>query len=243
MFTGLIEEVGELGSLRAAAGGLRLGIACPALAPTLDVGASLAVDGVCLTVTSRNRGGVEVEAVGDSLEKTTLRRLKQGSRVNLERPLTAGARLAGHIVTGHVVGTARVLSWGPRASGATRGRRSDLEAWFLTIGLSRSWADRIAAEGSIAIDGISLTVAGLEGGEGRSARDLLQARISVIPHTRAATNLATKRVGDEVNIELDIIASYIRAAVAVFLQGGSTDGELMKRPALDIERLGEWGYR
>jgi len=237
MFTGLIEELGELRSLKAAATGLRLGIACPALAPALDIGASVAVNGACLTVTSLGRDGFEAEAVGDTLVKTTLRGMKRGARVNLERALSAAGRLDGHIVMGHVTGTARVRSWGPVSSPGARAARDDLEAWFLGIDLDPSWADRVAAEGSIAIDGISLTVAGLAVADGR-----LEARISVIPHTRLATSLADRRAGDLVNVELDVLASYVRAAVAALL-GKDAGAEVRSDTRLDLEQLKSWGYR
>jgi riboflavin synthase len=244
MFTGLIEGIGEIASLHAAATGLRLGIVCPALAPSLDVGASIAVDGVCLTVTSRDRKGFEAEAVGDTLEKTTLRKMKRGARVNLERPLSAGGRLDGHIVMGHVTGRAPILSWGPAASSTKGSGRSDLEAWFLVVGLDPSWADRIVPEGSVAIDGISLTVAGLEGADDFPESGRFAARISVIPHTRLATNLGDKRVGNEVNVELDVVASYVHAAVAAFFRRGAA-GERPERggTSFDMEQLKAWGYR
>jgi riboflavin synthase len=247
MFTGLIEEVGEIGSLRIAATGLRLGLLCPPLASALSIGASIAVDGVCLTVTSHGRDTFEVEAVGDTLEKTTLRKMRRGTRVNLERPLPAGGRLDGHMVMGHVTGRARILSWGPAASSAAKAGENDLTAWFLTIDLDPVWADRVAVEGSIAVDGISLTVAGLEGlesltGPPESAR--FAARISVIPHTRLATGLANKKIGDEVNVELDVLASYVRTAVAaLFRSGADAEASALGSRGLDLEQLKSWGYR
>lgn len=244
MFTGLIEEVGELGSLRVADTGMRLGIVCPALASVLGIGASVAVDGVCLTVTSRGRDGFELEAVGDTLEKTTLRRMRPGARVNLERPLSAAGRLDGHIVLGHVTGTARIRSWGPAAPGTGASSSGEPGAWFLVVDLDPSWADRVAVEGSIAIDGISLTVAGLEGPGDSSESGRLAARISVIPHTRLATSLAHKRAGDEVNVELDVLASYVSAAVAAFFRTGvGADASGRGAARLDMEQLRSWGYR
>jgi riboflavin synthase len=248
MFTGLIEEVGVLGTMRAAATGTRLGIRCPSLARVLRVGESVAVNGACLTVVSRGGDDFDVEAVGDTLEKTTLRRAKPGARVNLERALSAAGRLDGHLVMGHVTGTARIRSWAPAASAASAAQaespRGDLEAWFLVVDLDPSWADRVAAEGSIAIDGVSLTVAGLDGADDSSGSGRLEARISVIPHTRLATNLADRKAGDEVNVELDVIASYVRAAVAAFFKGGATGGTPAPDASrLDIERLKSWGYR
>jgi riboflavin synthase len=244
MFTGLIEEVGVLGSMRVAEKGIRLDIRCPSLARALRIGESVAVNGACLTVVSRGRDDFDVEAVGDTLEKTTLRRAKPGARVNLERALSAAGRLDGHIVMGHVTGTAVIRSWGPAAQAAAESPRGDLEAWFLVVDLDPSWADRVAAEGSIAIDGISLTVAGLENADGPPGRSRLAARISVIPRTRLMTSLADRKAGDEVNVELDVIASYVRQAVAAFLKGGATGGTPVPDAArLDMERLRSWGYR
>lgn len=244
MFTGLIEKVGELRSLRTAGTGMRLGIRCPDLAAGLGIGASVAVDGVCLTVTSSGGDGFELEAVGDTLEKTTLRGLVRGDRVNLERPLQAGGRLDGHIVTGHVTGTARIRSWGPAARGTGGSAREDPEAWFLALELDPSWADRVAAEGSIAVDGISLTVAALEAGDPASGSGRLAARISVIPHTRLATNLADRKAGDLVNVELDVLASYVRAAVSALLRpGAAAETSAEAGPRIDLEILRSWGYR
>jgi riboflavin synthase len=244
MFTGLIEEVGLLDSLRAAATGMRLGIRCPSLAPSLSVGESVAVNGACLTVVSRGRDSFDAEAVGDTLEKTTLRRMKPGAQLNLERALPAAGRLDGHMVMGHVTGTARIRSWGPASQAAAESQKGGLEAWFLVVDLDPSWADRVAAEGSIAIDGISLTVAGLEGTDGHPESGRLGARISVIPHTRLATSLATRKAGDEVNVELDVIASYVRSAVAAFFKAGAAGrSPASEASRLDIERLRSWGYR
>jgi riboflavin synthase len=243
MFTGLIEEVGALVSLRASSAGIRAGIRCPVLAPSLKVGDSVAVNGVCLTLRSLGRDGFEAEAVGDTLEKTTLRRIRQGARVNLERALSAAGRLDGHMVMGHVTGTARIRSWGPDASAGTESGGDGPAAWFLVVDLDPSWADRVAAEGSMAIDGISLTVAALEGADDPRGGGL-RARFSVIPQTRQATNLADRKAGDEVNVELDILASYVSAAVAAFFRADASSGApLGADSGIDIERLKSWGYR
>ncbi len=235
MFTGLIEEVGAIGSLRAEATGMKIGIRCPTLTPALDIGESIAVNGVCLTVTARSRDDFEVQAVGDTLEKTTLRGMRPGARVNLERALRASGRLDGHFVTGHVTGRARIKSWGPAAAATSSSPREALEAWFLVIDLDPAWAGRVAAEGSIAIDGISLTVAGIENSE---------ARISVIPSTRLATCLSDRKAGDEVNVELDVLASYVYAAVAALLGADAAAGIVLRgSPRIDIEQLKSWGYR
>ncbi len=223
MFTGLIEEVGSVASVAKGAGGLRIEILSPFPSGALEVGSSVCVDGVCLTVTALAPRRFTVEAVGDTLEKTTLKRLERGARVNLERALSASGRLDGHLVMGHVTGTAEILSFGP-ASGA-----DPREAWFLVLGLHGAWSDRVVPEGSIAVDGISLTVAEIDAFSPGAKR--MTARISVIPHTREKTALADKKAGDEVNVELDLIASYVRAAV----RAAATSG-------VSREQLQSWGY-
>jgi riboflavin synthase len=132
------------------------------------------------------------------------------------------------MVMGHVTGAARVDSWGPEAGRSSQGAG----AWFLVLDLDPSWADRVAPEGSIAVDGISLTVAEVTHDSAVGASGLL-ARISIIPHTRLATTLALKREGDFVNIELDILASYVRAAMSVVFGKGR---------AITPEALRSWGY-
>ena len=144
---------------------------------------------------------------------------------------------------GHVTGRARIKSWGPAAAATASSPRDALEAWFLVIDLDPAWADRVAAEGSIAIDGISLTVAGLESAESLS-ETAARARISVIPHTRLATSLADKKAGDEVNVELDVLASYVHAAVAALLGADAAAGIVLRGgPRIDMEQLKSWGYR
>jgi riboflavin synthase len=168
--------------------------------------------------------------VGDTLAKTTFRNLKPGSRVNLERALPADGRLGGHIVMGHVNGTARILSWRPERGGAAG---SEMAAWFLSLELQPSWMDRVAPEGSIAVDGVSLTVAGVTRGSPVTAAATASARLSIIPHTRKATTFALKKEGDLVNIELDILAAYARAR---------TDAAPVNARGLTFEMLTGWGY-
>ena len=222
MFTGLIEAVGSAASVSRSSQGILIEILCPTVANGLAIGDSINVDGVCQTVVTATASTFSVEAVGDTLAKTNFRRLKPGARVNLERAMRADGRFGGHMVMGHVTGTARILSW-----------RAEAGAWLLTLGLDPSWEDRVSPEGSIAVDGISLTVAEVVRGAASSGVRSLSARMSIIPHTRQATTLALKKEGDLVNIELDILASYVRAAVkAVFTQGSG----------LTQEKLNSWGY-
>jgi riboflavin synthase len=230
MFTGLIEEIGRVDSIHGSQrGGMRIVILCPPIARELAVGDSVNVDGVCQTVVAATASTFSVEAVGDTLEKTTLGELKQGTRVNLERSMRADGRFGGHMVMGHVSGTARILSWGPEGNPADSGAA----AWFLVLELQPSWADRVVAEGSIAVDGVSLTVAEISGSVALSSSKGLSARMSIIPHTRKATTLALKKEGDLVNIELDILASYVRAALKTAFR---------QDPGLTLEKLVGWGY-
>ena len=229
MFTGLIEAVGGVDSIRGGSEGMRIGILCPPVASGLALGDSINVNGVCQTVVAVTQSTFWVEAVGDTLVKTTFRKLARGSRVNLERALRADGRFGGHMVTGHVTGTARIVSW----EEGTGGAGSEAGAWFLVIELEPSWEDRVVPEGSIAVDGISLTVAEVTRDAAFSRTGSLCARASIIPHTRIATTLAERKAGDVVNVELDILASYARAAVKAVL-GKST--------GISLEKLGSWGY-
>jgi riboflavin synthase len=223
MFTGLIETVGSIESVTGGPEAMRITIHGPAIAAGLALGDSVNIDGACQTVVAVTPSTFAVEAVGDTLVKTTFRTFTRGARVNLERAMRADGRFGGHMVTGHVTGTARILSWGP-GTGASGGGAG---AWFLLLALDPAWEDRVVPEGSIAVDGISLTVA--EVGIG-------QARISIIPHTRLATTLAEKKAGDLVNIELDILAAYVRAAMRAVLGAAKGQG------GVSMEKLKDWGY-
>ncbi|HUI70943.1 MAG TPA: riboflavin synthase [Spirochaetia bacterium] len=229
MFTGLIEAIGRIESVEAGSQGMRIGVFCPPIASELAIGDSINIDGACQTVVATSPSSLSVEAVGDTLVKTTFRGFKRGTKVNLERALRADGRFGGHIVTGHVTGTGRILSWGPHPAQAG----FEVGAWFLTLNLESSWEDRVAPEGSIAVDGISLTIAALDREPKGSGSAGLRARISVIPHTRQATTLPLKKQGDLVNIELDILASYARAAVKAAVASA---------PGLSLEKLASWGY-
>jgi len=229
MFTGLIEAIGSIQSIKAGSQGMRIGILCPSVARELAIGDSVNIDGACQTIVATTSSGFSVEAVGDTLVKTIFRGYKRGSKVNLERAVRADGRLGGHIVMGHVTGTARILSWGPQRGQAGSGAG----AWFLTLDLEPAWEDRVASEGSIAVDGISLTVAEVDRRARSNGAVGLRARISIIPHTRQKTTLALKKQGDIVNIELDILASYARAAVKA---------SIASAPGLTMEKLASWGY-
>jgi len=189
MFTGIVSEIGIVRSVEPLAGGVELAIEGAETVRRLSVGASVCVNGVCQTVVRLAGPVFRVQAVGATIEKTTLGRLSAGALVNLEPSLRAGDEIGGHLVTGHVDATARL---------ARLDRRG--EALLLSVDVPRELLRFTAPRGSIAIDGISLTVA-----EVREA----QVTISVIPYTRDRTIVRDYRVGGQVNVEVDLLARYV----------------------------------
>jgi len=190
MFTGLVSAVGTVRSSRAVAGGRDLDIASPFRG--LDLGESIAVDGACLTVTSRRGGVFGVRVVSTSLARTAFGDYRRGRRVNLERALRAGDRLGGHLVQGHVDGV-----------GTIRRVRREGDALLLDIGVPASVAAASVALGSITVDGVSLTV------NARPGRRRVQ--VSLIPYTLRHTTLGERRVGDRVHLEGDPIGKHVAA--------------------------------
>jgi riboflavin synthase len=192
MFTGLVESVGEVIERKPTGSGFRLRMASP-LAPELSPGDSLAVNGVCLTVILAENNEVHADIGPETVRVTTLGLVERGSIVNLERPLRADARFGGHFVQGHVDAIGRVEEL-----------RQENDFHWLTIGYPSELAPYIVHKGSIAVDGISLTVAGL----GADRFDIM-----VIPYTMAHTNLGRIHVRDKVNLECDMVGKYVvRAA-------------------------------
>lgn len=192
MFTGLVENVGEVLEVKRTSGGARVGIAT-ALASDLSPGESLAVNGVCLTVIVAHDGQVQADVGPETLRVTSLGGLERGALVNLERPLRADGRFGGHLVQGHV-----------DATGYIEDLRQDAEFYWLTVSFPSRLRPYIIPKGSIALDGISLTVAGL----GQDRFDIM-----IIPHTMAHTNLKQAQIRDRVNIECDMVGKYVvRAA-------------------------------
>jgi len=195
MFTGLIEECGEVCALSLAEGGARLTVCAPLVSSDAHLGDSIAVNGCCLTVTARAGEVLSFDLLRETLERTSLREAGVGTVVNLERALAAHARLGGHFVQGHIDGAAEVLAW-ERVGADHR----------LEIALPPESAKYVAYKGSIAIDGISLTVA-----EVKAASFV----VWIIPHTLAATNLRTRKPGARVNLEFDLLAKYVERILAV----------------------------
>jgi riboflavin synthase len=189
MFTGLVEEVGRIAAIDAAGGGVRLEVACAGVLDDLPDGASIAVDGCCVTVSARTSAGFAVDLMAPTLAATALGGLAVGDAVNLERALRADARLGGHLVQGHVDAVGEVLDVADEPG--TR---------WLTVGVPADLRRYVVPRGSLCIAGVSLTVARLEDG---------RATVGLIPHTLGATTLGDRRPGDRVNLEVDVVAKYV----------------------------------
>lgn len=186
MFTGIIEERGEV----LQTGGHRLAVTCRVVDADSAIGSSIAVNGVCLTVVERRDGHLAFDLSEETLVRSALARLTRGAPVNLERPVTLASRLGGHLVQGHVDGTGEVADIEPHEAGGVRMR----------IRIPIALLPYVVAKGSITVDGVSLTVAELHDDGITTA---------LIPHTLAVTTLGAARVGDLVNLEVDMIARYV----------------------------------
>ena len=194
MFTGLIEEVGRVVATRANDHGTKLEIAAPRTAREARTGESIAVNGCCLTLTSRRGDRLSFDLLEETIGRTNLKKLRQNNRLNLERALRADGRLGGHFVQGHVDCVSSII--GLEKEGAD---------FRLEVELPRKFAHYVASKGSIAVDGISLTVA-----------DVLPKSFVawIIPYTKRHTNLDRATIGDLVNLEFDILAKYVERMVA-----------------------------
>ncbi len=194
MFTGLIEEVGTVVAMRASDGGARLQIAAPRAAKEARSGESIAVNGCCLTLTSLRGDRVTFDLLEETIARTNLNRLRQNSPVNLEAALRAEGRLGGHFMQGHIDCVSPIVAFGK--SGAD---------FRLEIELPNEFAHYVASKGSIAVNGISLTIS-----------EVLPKSFAVwiIPYTKRHTNLNRARAGDLVNLEFDIIAKYVERMVS-----------------------------
>jgi riboflavin synthase len=194
MFTGIVETLGEVAEVKPTPSGFRLRVTTP-LSTDLTPGDSLAVNGVCLTVVAADASGVHMDVSPETLRVSALGALKRGTSVNLERPLRVDGRIDGHFVQGHV-----------DATGSIEELRQDGDAWWVTVKFPPSLASQIVRKGSIAVDGISLTVAGV---------DDKRFDVQVIPYTWEHTNLRFARVNDLVNLECDMLGKYVLRAMEV----------------------------
>jgi len=213
MFTGIVEDTGKVSRIVHRGQEKRLILELPPHLTEVQLGDSININGVCLTVVQKNEQGIELDLSLETLQKTALRDLKEGDKVNLERALRLTDRLGGHIVTGHVDGIGEIVE-----------KREEGDFFQLKIRIPESVSRYVVQKGSIAIDGISLTVNECQEGE---------IRMTLIPYTIEKTTLRQKRVGDRVNIEGDILGKYVEK----FLDRGDK-----KRGRVDLSFLKEHGF-
>src|SRR5512139_309955 len=215
MFTGIIEELGKVAALEPAAAGSRIRIHAPLVSADAREGDSICVNGVCLTAVQPAKDSFSADISPETLRRPRLSILRPGGVVNLERALAAGGRLGGHIVQGHVDGVGSIDALESVGGGN----------WWLTVSVPQELERYFVFKGSVAIDGISLTIAAVKQGK---------ISVAVIPHTYANTNLASKRLGDPVNLETDVLAKYVEKML------GSLDLKAARR--LTVDDLREQGY-
>jgi riboflavin synthase len=197
VFTGIVESLAAVRSVACEGPGVRLAIEVPWGREATAVGDSIAVNGVCLTVVGRTDQEFEFQAGPETLARTNLGELRPGDRVNLERALPAMARLSGHFVHGHVDGVAGISE-----------RRREEEWDWMDFSAARELTDQMVPKGSVAVDGVSLTLVSVSAG---------RFRVMLIPHTLAHTTLGIKPVGAAVNVEIDILSKYVQQAVRQIL--------------------------
>ena len=190
MFTGIVEELGTVGAFQAHGKGARLRVECATVLSDLAVGASIAVNGVCLTAVTVSERGFEADLAPETITRSNLGDLRAGSRVNLERPVTPATRLSGHIVQGHVDATGELVSLEELGE----------ENWWLKVRVPAALGRYIVEKGSITLDGISLTIASIDG-------DVIG--VTIIPHTFANTTLGHAKVGARLNVEVDVLAKHV----------------------------------
>lgn len=216
MFTGIIQEIGTLSAVKKVGGGIHIGVRAPESARELKVDDSVSVNGVCQTVIQKRGSVFTVEAVEETLSKTTLGLLAVSSRVNLELPVRLNDRLGGHLVQGHVDCVGTIGEVAKKAS-----------SWLITVHFPEEFNRYVIPVGSIAIDGISLTVAATTPGT---------LTVSIIPHTLEKTTLGSAERGRKVNLEFDLMGKYIEKIT----QSGKPLAGEEKR--VTEERLRQWGY-
>ncbi len=221
MFTGLIEGLGEVLAKRPMAKGTRLVLRAPFDLAETKLGDSMAVNGACLTVVEIKGDSFAVDVSPETLRRTTLGQLKVGEKVNLERALRWGDRLGGHLVSGHVDGVGEVVE-----------RKDQGDFIFFKIRIPKSLIRYVIEKGSIAIDGISLTINGL------SETEIF---LAIIPHTAAVTTIGLRRPGDRVNIEVDLIGKYVERLLGAYLPAQGQNASLGEE-GVTLEFLREKGF-
>lgn len=218
MFTGIIEEIGTVKNIVKGSRSIKLAIAARKVLENTNLGDSIAVNGVCLTVTALGRDGFTADVMPESMSKTNMGALKPGDRVNLERALTLASRLGGHIVSGHIDGTGEIIAM-----------EKDDNAVRVTLTSVPKVMKYIVSEGSVALDGVSLTVAQL--GENDFT-------VSLIPHTAQVTTLLDKKVGDRLNIENDVVGKYVERLLSFSDKNAAAE----KKSAISLSFLRENGF-
>lgn len=222
MFTGLVEEVGTLQGIHRGSNSAILTIGAHTVLEGTKIGDSIMTNGVCLTVTSLGASYFTADVMHETLSRSSLGELSAGSPVNLERAMPADGRFGGHMVSGHIDGTGRVEKL----------QEDDNAVWY-TIVAAPELLRYIVEKGSICIDGISLTVASV---------DEKQFKVSIIPHTRAVTNLSTKGVGSTVNLECDVIGKYVEKLLAPYGKQGDASQKNEKSSGITEAFLKEYGF-
>ena len=221
MFTGIIEEVGTVAELATDPAGGHLRVACQKVLLKLGISSSVAVSGCCLTIVRHDEGGFWCDLAPETLARTGFRRLRAGAQVNLEAPLTLGTPLGGHIVQGHVDGTGTFVGLPSAGDGN----------YWLDVDVSAELARYLVEKGSVAVEGISLTVAVIEG---------TRLRIAIIPYTYENTNLRTLQPGDPLNLECDVLAKYVEKLLAE--RPGTVAKKSASESRFTLEHLREEGF-
>jgi len=219
MFTGLIEGIGKVSSINNIGNDMRITV--EPLFPMTDecrVGESISIDGVCLTVTDISKGLVSMDVSGETLSRSTLLFLRQGHEVNMERALLLTDRLGGHLVSGHVDGIGKIIK-----------KETQQRSWLLGIGIEEKISRYTIEKGSIAVDGISLTI-------NRCAEKFFE--VNIIPQTGGETTLLKKKVGDQVNIETDLIGKYVEK----FFSRDRSTRDRVGGSGIDMEMLIKQGF-
>jgi riboflavin synthase len=214
MFTGIIEEVGRVEDIKVSGQRRRLSVGCSKLLPELKQGDSISVNGVCLTAVDIKRTSFSTDLAQETWIRTSFARLARAAPVNLELPMRANGRFDGHVVQGHVDGTGTLESMDPIPDG---------NDYLLNIKVPSELTRYIVAQGSLAIEGISLTVVSIDG---------TQVRVAIIPHTAEMTNLRSLKPGDPVNLEVDVIAKYVEKMI----------GPKKPESSLTLEKLVRAGF-
>lgn len=215
MFTGIIEELGTVKSLNMSGNSGSINIKAHKVLEKTQIGDSIAVNGICLTVTTLQPDGFTADVMAETVRRSSLGSAKAGDKVNLERAMSAEGRFGGHIVSGHIDGTGTIMEY-----------RKEENAVWVTIGTSAEILELIVEKGSICIDGISLTVAAV------SDSDF---SVSIIPHTGEETTLLKKKPGDKVNLENDVVGKYVQKLLGLKSQE-------KKESALTMDMLRDYGF-